>query len=119
MGRTRGTERGSEPKEAPIGSEFAQRTRQSSTGGISNGSSSPPLGSSPNSKRTGGLFSSFDRRRGSSGSPRTSTADELSPGAEPGSSAVDTTAPETNLTAEGQRERRGSLGNFLRKVLPG
>lgn len=116
MGRTRGTERSSEPKEPPIGSEFAERTRHSSTGGISNGSPSPPPGSSPTNRRS--VFGAFDRRRGSSGSPGTSTADELSPTAT-SSNPVDTTVPETNTAAESPRERRGSISNFLKKVLPG
>jgi|SRR5579871_1688873 hypothetical protein len=116
MGRTRGTERSSEPKEAPIGSEFAERTRQASTGGISNGSASPPLGSSPNSKR--GMFGAFEKRRASSGSPRTSTADEMSPTATT-TNTVETNAPESNVSAGSPRERRGSIGNFLKKVLPG
>jgi hypothetical protein len=119
MGRTRGTERSSVPKEAPIGSEFAERTRHSSMGGISNGSASPPLGSSPaNTKK-----SFFGGRRGSSGSPRTSTADELSPTATTSNAPVavpaDPATPETNVAGEPTRERRGSLGNFLKKVLPG
>src|SRR5579859_6387320 len=78
MGRTRGTERSSKPEEAPIGPEFASRTRKGSTGEISEGSGSPPLvspsTSPPNTRK--GIFGSFERRRASSGSPRTSTADE-------------------------------------------
>src|SRR6202035_3191451 len=79
MGRTRGTERSSKPEEAPIGSEFATRTRTGSTGETSDGTNSPPLASpgSPTTKKN--LFGAFERRRASSGSPRNSTVEERSP----------------------------------------
>src|ERR1700694_1153062 len=90
MGRTRGTERSSKPEESPIGPEFAERTRSRSTGGISDGSNSPPLGSpstSPTTKRS--VFGAFEKRRPSgSGSPRNSTADETPRNATTGTSTT-------------------------------
>src|SRR5271170_2557259 len=53
MGRTRGTERSSKPEEAPIGSEFAERTRMTSTSGNSDGTNSPPPVGSPSSPSGG------------------------------------------------------------------
>ena len=115
MGRTRGTERSSKPEEAPIGPEFAERTRHASTGGISDGSASPPTATSPTSPKKG-VLGSFDRvRRLSSGSPRTSTTDEptlttdaaVSPG-----SPIDKSA----VSEEPRGERRGSISNFFKKV---
>ena len=116
MGRTRGTERSSKPEEAPIGSEFAERTRHASTGGISDGSASPPTAGSPTSPKKG-VLGSFDRvRRGSSGSPRTSTTDEptltTDPAGSPGLSPIDKPAG----AEEPRGERRGSISNFFKKV---
>jgi hypothetical protein len=113
MGRTRGTERSSKPEEAPVGPEFAERTRNPSAGGMSDGSVSPPTlsPSSPPGKR--GVLGAFDKRRASSGSPRASSADE------PSITVTDTTAAspsDTTAVNEEPRERRGSLTTFLKKV---
>ena len=115
MGRTRGPERSSKPEEAPIGPEFAERTRQQSSGGILDGSASPPTAGSPASPRRG-VLASFDRvRRGSSGSPRTSTTDEPTMAAD---AAVSPTSPvdKSPVAEESRSERRGSITNFFKKV---
>ena len=115
MGRTRGPERSSKPEEAPIGPEFAERTRQLSTGGIPDTSASAPTTSSPSSPRKG-VLGGFDRvRRGSSGSPRTSTTDEPTMVTDPASlpASPDDKSP---LPEESRAERRGSITNFFKKV---
>jgi len=119
MGRTRGTERSSKPEEAPIGSEFAERTRRGSSGEVSNGSASPPLGSpstSPTNKRS--VFGAFERRRASSGSPRTSTVDEPSNDATMATGTTTSASPVADKEAVGEegQERRGSISNFFKKV---
>jgi len=121
MGRTRGTERSSKPEEAPIGDEFAQRTRKSSQGGISDGSNSPPIGS-PGSPTTGrkSMFSAFERRRHSSGSPRASYSEEPAVAATPTATTTISVDPATEdkleVPPEANRERRGSITTFLKKV---
>jgi hypothetical protein len=107
MGRTRGTERGSKPEEAPIGPEFAERTRLGSESAGSDGAGSPPTAGSPSSPRK--VFGSFDKRRASSGSPRISTSEDPSPG----DTADKTLSPTGD---EARTERRGSITNFLKKV---
>jgi hypothetical protein len=114
MGRTRGTERSSKPEEAPIGSEFAERTRHNSQGGISDGSSSPPVGS-PSSPNTGrkSVFGAFERRRGSSGSPRESSEDTTNAAM----TTTTETAPAADKAAEENRGgRRSSITGFLKGV---
>jgi hypothetical protein len=112
MGRTRGTERSSKPEEAPVGPEFAERTRLGSNSAGSDGAASPPTAESPSSPRK--MFGSFEKRRASSGSPRQSTSEDPSPG--------DTTVPpsaDKSLsppTDEARGERRGSITNFFKKV---
>jgi len=112
MGRTRGTERSSKPEEAPIGPEFAERTRMES----SDGSNSPPTVGSPSSPRK--ILGSFDRRRGSSGSPRASNEQPAMPDSEIAvSSPVDTAADKPlSPPADPPTERRGSITNFFKKV---
>lgn len=117
MGRTRGTERSSKPEEAPIGSEFAERTRKDSQGGISDRSTSPPVGS-PGSPTTGkkGIFGSLERRRGSSGSPRASYSDEP-PVVAAATTTVEPVTSEDRLEVPAEpRERRSSITTFLKKV---
>lgn len=126
MGRTRGTERSSKPEEAPIGSEFAERTRKSSQGGLSDGSNSPPLAAvvSPGSPTTGkkSMFSAFDRRRASSGSPRASYSEEPAVVATNTNTSATTTSVEPvsedklEVPPEATRERRSSFTTFLKKV---
>jgi hypothetical protein len=113
MGRTRGPERSSKPEEAPIGSEFAERTRIESTEGISDDSSSPTAGSPPNPISGRKIFGAFEKRRASSGSPRTSTADEPTL---PADNAPD--AADKNLSPPEVKggERRASITNFFKKV---
>lgn len=112
MGRTRGTERSSKPEEAPVGPEFAERTRIDSNSAGSDGAASPPTAASPSSPRK--VFGSFDKRRASSGSPRQSTSEDPAPG--------DTTVPPSAdkspspTTDEARGERRGSISNFFKKV---
>ena len=118
MGRTRGTERSSKPEEAPIGSEFAERTRKSSQGGISDGSSSPPIGSpgSPTASKKG-MFGAFERRRASSGSPRASCSDEPAVTATTTNISVEpVTDDKLEVPPEETRERRSSITTFLKKV---
>src|SRR5271167_2792970 len=67
MGRTRGTERRSKPEEAPIGPEFAERTRMESTSGTSDGNSSPPVGSPTGPSGARKMLGAFEKRRASSG----------------------------------------------------
>jgi hypothetical protein len=120
MGRTRGPERSSKPEEAPVGPEFAERTRTQSTGEISDGNGSSPLGSpstSPTAKRS--VFGAFERRRASSGSPRNSTVDDTPRNATPGTNtATSPVADKHDLTVpdENRGERRGSISNFFKKV---
>jgi hypothetical protein len=115
MGRTRGTERSSKPEEAPIGAEFAERTRHNSQGGISDGSSSPPVGS-PSSPNTGrkGVFGAFERRRASSGSPRQSS-EEANTNVTTTTTTTDT-APAVDKSPEENRGRRSSITGFLKGV---
>jgi hypothetical protein len=101
MGRTRGTERGSKPEEAPVGPEFASRTQDAA--------GSAPL-DSPGGKK--GVLAAYDRRPASLGSPpRDSSTDENDVAIGP-----DTTAPSADKSAPEDRERRGSITNFLKKV---
>ena len=114
MGRTRGTERSSKPEEAPIGPEFAERTRIEATGGISDDNDSPPIGS-PSSPSAGKkILGAFEKRRASTGSPRTSTTDEpvLSPDT-PADPVERSLSPPTDQSAG---ERRASITNFFKKV---
>jgi hypothetical protein len=111
MGRTRGTERSSKPEEAPIGPEFAERTQIESTSGVSDGSNSPPVvGSSSSPTAARKILGAFEKRRGSSGSPRNSTTDE--PTDITANSADKTISP----SEEPRSERRGSITHFLKKV---
>lgn len=99
MGRTRGTERSSKPEEAPIGPEFAERTRNA---GASDEDTSP---SSSAGKRA---LAAFDKRRGSSGSPRDSTSDEPAVVADPTAISGDKPA--------GPNDRRTSVVTFLKNI---
>lgn len=114
MGRTRGTERSSKPEEAPIGPEFAQRTRMENTSGISDDNSPPPVGSSSSPPGGRKILSAFERRRGSSGSPRVSTSEE------PAITITDTSADSADKSLsppeEKSGERRASISNFFKKV---
>lgn len=114
MGRTRGPERSSKPEEAPIGSEFAERTRMESTGVIADDGTAPPVGSSSVPSATKKVLGVFEKRRGSSGGPRTSTTDEpvLSPdtSADPVDNSLSPPADEI------RGERRASISNFFKKV---
>jgi hypothetical protein len=96
MGRTRGTERGSKPDEAPIGPEFATRTRD--VGGSDEGSTSV-------GKRA---LAAYEKRSGSSGSPRNSSSDEPDTVADP--PAV------VNDKPGSPAERRGSVANFFKNM---
>lgn len=112
MGRTRGSERSSKPEEAPVGPEFAERTRIGSTSAGSDGAASPPTAESPSSPRK--VFGAFDKRRASSGSPRDSTSEDPIVS----ETAVSPTA-EKQVSPPGEEsrtERRGSITNFFKKV---
>jgi hypothetical protein len=112
LGRTRGTERSSKPEEAPVGSEFAQRTQVTSgmsptttaipstsgTSGTSDGSASP-------SGKKSGVFGSWEKRA-SSASPRLSDENVVS------ESAISEEQPKPVESGE----RRGSITNFFKKV---
>jgi len=112
MGRTRGTERSSKPEEAPIGPEFAERTRMENTSAGSDEAASPTTTGSPSSPRK--MFGAFERRRASSGSPRESTSADVAPGETIASPVFDNSL---SPPADGARtERRGSITNFLKKV---
>lgn len=100
MGRTRGTERGSKPDEAPEGPEFASRTRDV---GNSDGGLSPPT-ESPMGKRA--VLASLEKRRPSSGSAVEDAAGT--------SDAVD---PLDRLPIpDDNHERRGSFANMFKKI---
>ena len=111
MGRTRGTERSSKPEEAPIGPEFAERTRMD---GNSDGSDSPPIGSPPSPSVGKKVLGAFEKRRGSSGSPRTSTTDE--PALSPDASTDPVDKSLSPPADESRGERRVSITNFFKKV---
>lgn len=112
MGRTRGTERSSKPEEAPVGPEFAERTRIGGASAASDGAASPPTAGSPSSPRK--IFGAFEKRRASSGSPRESTSEGPLASEPMGSSPADQTlSPPTD---ESRTERRGSITNFFKKV---
>src|SRR5438046_2433068 len=114
MGRTRGTERSSKPEEAPIGSEFAERTRIDNTGGISDESSSPPIGSPSSPSASKGILGAFEKRRASSGSPRTSTTEDPVPGTDTSGDPADKSlSPPVD---ESRGERRASITNFFKKI---
>ena len=114
MGRTRGTERSSKPEEAPIGPEFAERTRMEGTSGVSDGSDSPTIGS-PSSPTVGKkALAAFEKRRDSSGSPRSSTTDE--PAVSPDTSADPADKSLSPPADESRGERRVSITNFFKKV---
>ena len=113
MGRTRGPDRSSKPEEAPIGVEFAERTRMESTGEISDGSNSPPIGSSSSPTTGKRALGAFERRRASSGSPRTSTTDEPNLNIDP---SADSGYKSLFPPGEARSERRASISNFFRKV---
>ena len=98
MGRTRGTERGSKPEEAPIGPEFAERTRDASTGT----SDAVAAGASGPTERKKSTLSSFEKRRPSSDDPAAE------------SSAVE---PDKTVAEENRGgERRGSITNIFKKI---
>jgi hypothetical protein len=71
---------------------------------------------SPTTKKS--VFGAFERRRGSSGSPRNSTNDERVPDAAIGASTTSpvTDKQELGVPADENQERRGSISNFFKKV---
>jgi hypothetical protein len=113
MGRTRGAERGSEPKELPVGSEFAERTRRGSAVS-SDDMGSPQASTSLQEPWKTGLWNALRRR-----SVGNVQMDEPSPQevTSVDGSGVVVSSPTEIPAQEESRERRGSLSAILKKVL--
>jgi hypothetical protein len=115
MGRTRGTERSSKPEEAPVGPEFAERTRIDSTSAGSDGAVSPPTAGSPASSPRK-IFGAFEKRRASYGSPAESAGYDIAVVDPATGTSTDKPASPPVVDEAPRTERRGSITNFFKKV---